>query len=48
MREMTSIRFLSKDNLKSIHQSTMEVLRKTGIQVKNETALSLLKENGCT
>ena len=26
----------------------MEVLRKTGIQVKNETALSLLKENGCT
>jgi trimethylamine--corrinoid protein Co-methyltransferase len=45
---MTSIRFLSKANLKSIHRTTKKVLEKTGIQVKNETALSLLAENGCT
>ncbi len=45
---MTSIRFLSKDKIDSIHHASLEVLEKTGIQVKNKDALSLLKENGCT
>jgi trimethylamine--corrinoid protein Co-methyltransferase len=45
---MTSIRFLSKASLESIHQASLKIIEKTGIRVKNDLALSILKENGCT
>ncbi|KXH73748.1 MAG: hypothetical protein AM326_10400 [Candidatus Thorarchaeota archaeon SMTZ-45] len=45
---MTTIRFLSKNNLKSIHEATLEILETIGIQVKNETTKSILVDNGCT
>lgn len=44
---MTSIRFLTQDKLDSIHHAAMEVLEKTGVQIKHEAALSLLEKNGC-
>lgn len=45
---MTAIRFLSKKKLESIHDATSDILETTGIRVKNETAKSLLEDNGCT
>ena len=44
---MSVIRFLTSNNMESIHQSSLNVLERTGIQVKNERALSILNENGC-
>ncbi|WNY29112.1 Glycine betaine methyltransferase [Methanimicrococcus stummii] len=37
----------SQDELKAIHQATMDVLIDVGIQVSDEEARALLKENGC-
>ncbi|MHA2425868.1 MAG: trimethylamine methyltransferase family protein, partial [Candidatus Thorarchaeota archaeon] len=45
---MACIKFLSKENIDVIHSASLEVLEKTGVLVKNETALSLLKEAGCS
>jgi len=40
--------FLSKDDLKSIHSSTLNILEKTGVKVDEENALKLLKNAGAT
>ncbi len=45
---MATISFVSRNNWKSIHHATMETLEKTGIKVRNQTALSLLQDNGCS
>ena len=45
---MTHIRFLSKEDRTAIHSASLDVLENTGVLVKNETALSLLKDVGCT
>jgi trimethylamine--corrinoid protein Co-methyltransferase len=38
---------LSKSNIDEIHASSLDVLERAGIMVKNETALKMLKEAGC-
>ncbi|MFW9965967.1 MAG: trimethylamine methyltransferase family protein [Candidatus Thorarchaeota archaeon] len=45
---MTELRFLSRKDSETIHAATLEVLEKTGVAVKNDTAIHLLRENGCT
>ncbi|MHA1905869.1 MAG: trimethylamine methyltransferase family protein [Candidatus Thorarchaeota archaeon] len=45
---MTRINFLSKEDMAAIHFASLEVLEKTGVLVKNESARSLLKEAGCS
>jgi len=40
--------FLSKESLTHIASSSLSVLEKTGVLVKNTKAVSLLKEAGCT
>jgi len=39
---------LSKDELKSIHSSTLRILEETGVRVDEENALKLLKDAGVT
>ncbi len=39
--------FLSKDEIKDIHSTSLEILEKTGILVRNPTALSILKKAAC-
>jgi trimethylamine--corrinoid protein Co-methyltransferase len=38
---------LSEDNCELIHLSTLEVLRRTGVAVKEATALEIFKKGGC-
>ncbi len=38
---------LSREKLKLIHHSTLEVLRRTGVAVKEPEALEILKKGGC-
>ncbi|MHA2208276.1 MAG: trimethylamine methyltransferase family protein [Candidatus Thorarchaeota archaeon] len=45
---MTRLNFLSRTDSEGIHAATLEVLEKTGVAVKNEKAIQLLRENGCT
>jgi trimethylamine--corrinoid protein Co-methyltransferase len=45
---MITLRFLSNDSLKSIHESTLIVLEETGVRVSNEVAQELLMEADCT
>ena len=40
-------RLLTEDQIKEIHQATLELLQKTGVKVLNEEALGLLKDAGC-
>jgi trimethylamine--corrinoid protein Co-methyltransferase len=44
---MTKLSFLSRTDSETIHAATLEVLEKTGVAVRNDTALKLLQENGC-
>ena len=44
---MTKLRFLSRKDSENINAATLEVLEKTGVAVKNDTATQLLRENGC-
>ena len=39
---------LSKDKLELIHLSTLEVLRRTGIRVKEPKAIEILRKGGCS
>ena len=38
---------LSREKLELIHHSTLEVLRRTGVAVKEPEALEILKKGGC-
>jgi len=40
--------FLSNDDLKKIHDATLDVLEETGVRVNHEDALKLLKDAGAT
>ncbi len=44
---MITLRFLSDDDLKAIHEATLLVLEKTGVRVSNEVAQELLRVAGC-
>lgn len=44
---MITLSILSQDDLNSIQNATLEVLEKTGLMIKNEFALSLLRDSGC-
>ncbi len=44
---MITLQFLSPEDIQSIHTATLTVLEQTGINVKNETAIALLREAGC-
>lgn len=41
------LNILSRDKLELIHLSTLEVLRRTGVAVKEPTALEVFKKGGC-
>jgi trimethylamine--corrinoid protein Co-methyltransferase len=40
--------FLGRDDARRVHQSTLNVLERTGVKVDEETALTLLKDAGAT
>ena len=42
-----SYRLLTEDQIKAIHQATLDLLQKTGVRVLNQEALGLLKNAGC-
>ena len=44
---MVMLRLLSKDDIESIHEASLQVLEGAGVMVKNEAALELLKAAGC-
>ena len=44
---MTRLRFLTEDEIEVIHEVSLEVLRDTGVLVKNQEALELLGGAGC-
>jgi trimethylamine--corrinoid protein Co-methyltransferase len=41
------LQLLSDDHLRSIHETTLDVLENMGLQIKNEQAMSILKDAGC-
>jgi len=41
------LNILSREKLELIHHSTLEVLRRTGVAVKEPGALEILKKGGC-
>ncbi|MFW9800891.1 MAG: trimethylamine methyltransferase family protein [Candidatus Thorarchaeota archaeon] len=43
-----NVSFLSRSDSESIHSASLEVLERTGVAVKNESAVKLLGENGAT
>jgi len=45
---MTRVSFLSRSDSEAIHTASLEVLERTGISVKNESAVKILRENGAT
>jgi trimethylamine--corrinoid protein Co-methyltransferase len=45
---MTRISFLSRSDSEAIHTASLEVLEKTGVSVKSESAVKQLCENGAT
>ncbi|MFW9802318.1 MAG: trimethylamine methyltransferase family protein [Candidatus Thorarchaeota archaeon] len=45
---MPRINFLTRSDLEAIHIASLTVLEKTGIAVKNENAMRLLSEAGCS
>lgn len=40
-------KLLERDEIEEIHSSTLHILEKVGVEVRNENALRLLGENGC-
>jgi len=44
---VVDFRLLSKGDTEEIHGASIEVLMNTGVIVKNDTALELLKDAGC-
>ncbi len=44
---MVEFRLLSKGDTEEIHGASIEVLMNTGVMVKNDSALKLLKDAGC-
>lgn len=44
---MTTLEFLSKESIQTIHSVSMQVLETTGVKVENQNALDLLSESGC-
>ena len=42
------LRLLSKGDIESIHEASLQVLEEAGVMVKNQVALGLLNETGCT
>jgi len=38
---------LSKDKLELLHLSTLEILRRTGVDVKESKAVNIFKKAGC-
>ncbi|MCJ7574100.1 trimethylamine methyltransferase family protein, partial [Candidatus Bathyarchaeota archaeon] len=47
-RETGRLRFLPEEEVEAIHASSLEVLERTGILVKNADALEILRDAGCT
>ncbi|MHA2025090.1 MAG: trimethylamine methyltransferase family protein [Candidatus Thorarchaeota archaeon] len=45
---MITLRFLSKDNIQSIHEATLIVLEETGVRVSNKVANEILREADCS
>ncbi|MGD9381461.1 MAG: trimethylamine methyltransferase family protein, partial [Candidatus Thorarchaeota archaeon] len=45
---MSRLTFLTRTGSEAVHAATLEVLENTGVAVKNEAALKILLENGCT
>ncbi|MFW9806903.1 MAG: trimethylamine methyltransferase family protein [Candidatus Thorarchaeota archaeon] len=45
---MITLQILSTEDIESIHKASFEVLEKTGIAIKNTSALDLLDNAGCT
>jgi len=45
--ERPMLRLLTDDNIESIHDASLRILEKTGVIVKNNEALNLLKSSGC-
>lgn len=41
------ISLFSEEQISELHQATLELLERTGVEVLNEEALGLLKDNGC-
>ncbi len=41
------LNILNDDQLELLHLSTLEVLRRTGVEVKEPKALEILKKGGC-
>ncbi len=44
---ISRFRLLGRDEIEEIHSSTLHILEKVGVEVRNENALRLLEENGC-
>jgi len=44
---MPRVRFLPRDDVKAIHEASLEVLENTGVMVKNPGAVKLLEDAGC-
>ena len=40
------LEILTRDQVYSIHQATMEILERVGVKVQEPKAISILKENG--
>ncbi|NLT38812.1 MAG: hypothetical protein GXX95_11775 [Methanomassiliicoccus sp.] len=45
---MKQYEILSVEKLKAIHEATMELLQKTGVQVADKSAREIFRKNGCT
>ncbi len=45
---MVTINFLTRNDVESIHITTLEILEKIGIKVRNQDTLTLLHKNGCS
>jgi trimethylamine--corrinoid protein Co-methyltransferase len=46
-KEGYSVDFVTTDEIKAIHQATLEVFRNTGVKYYNDEALAVLKDGGC-
>ena len=44
---MVYLRFLDKSSIDLVHSSSLQVLEKSGVMVKNKKALIILKDSGC-
>lgn len=43
---LPQLRILSEEQIRDLHQATLEILERTGVKVKNERAVSLLQQAG--